>query len=246
MQRKLRYILFVVLLLFLIPLKIVKADDISTYHVYDEANILTDEEEETLSMEINEVEKQINGNLLIYTYSENDNIDYHVDSWYTNIFPLLNTSIKDGTFIYAINMETRTTLIIGYDAFDKYNFSDNSSIVTDSARYLSNEEYLKSCEYFIYNINSYRTMYIVKKVIIFLVVDFIIVFLIMFSLVHNSGGKRTTTFRNYLNKNKSTIYGERDIYLRKTVTKHAKSSSSSSGGHSSGGHSHGSGGHGHF
>jgi uncharacterized membrane protein YgcG len=205
----------------------------------DEADILTQEEEDYLNKLLDEKGKELDTNLVVYTFESDTYIDDYFHNWYTANH---NNTLK-GSIIYAINMKARNILICGYGNMDYLRFSDESDIVIDSASFLKTANYKDSIEYFANNISSSKNGYTLKMCLIFGAGNLILAIIIMAAIVCTAGGKVTVNHRNYIDKSKSRIFNNRDIYINTTTTKHKKQSSSSGG---SGGSSRGSGGHASF
>lgn len=223
--------IIIVFALFLINQNTVKA------YVDDECNALGDEYPYVESR-IQSFEKANECNVVLRLYDNYGDIKSQTDSWYNTIADSLK---YDRTIIFAINFATRETLIIGYDKYDWVDFNDNSSIVVDTAPYLTSEDYSGCIDVFLEMLPRHITTQKAIKASLIIIINLIIWNLIIFLISRNYGNKDTTTPQTYLTEN-SRIVGRRDIFLRKTVTKTRKSSSSSGGG----GHSHGHGGVGHF
>lgn len=223
--------------------------------IYDEANLLNYTEKMELQNLVDEYEKTTKMNIIIWTFYGNHGsnlsysdaeyyIDRDVEAWYDDLASRLNISKKDKTIIFAIDMSSRTTVIVGYDKLSNIDFSNNSSIVNATTSYLADGNYYKAIEYFITHAKDAVFEKYLGKVLIAFVISLIISIVVCSFLVMGSKGKQTTTLNTYLS-NKSRLVNKSDIFIKTDVRRVKKESSSSSGG-GGGGRSHGGGGHGHF
>lgn len=226
-----KFILFLIIALFLFKPINVSAG------IVDDADILTEAEEKELTVLLEKQEKNIKANIIVYTLNSNVYIDDAVDDWFVANCP----TKYDGSIIYAIDMKSRTTLIIGYDDMKHLSFGDDKGIVEKTASYLRTSDNAGSVRYFIDNIDEEISKQETIRLVVMGLINLAVSVFVMFCVVRNAGGKETVNHKDYVQLGKSRIFNRRDIYLRTEVHKTRKSSSSSGGSGRSG-----SGGHGHF
>lgn len=226
------FMIFAMLFLFIFNIKDVKAD------VYDEISLLTPEELQQISSEVDTYEKEHKYNVIVRFYNGSSySIDTETQNWYDNNYS--NLEYKSSV-VFMIDMLNRSTLIQAYDKLSYVDFTDDSYIVNKTSDYLAAANYKACITYFLKELNAEVRSQKTTTSAFIIIANLLIFNIGCFVIASNFGRKKTTIPENYIASNAQV--NQNNIFLRKTVTKTKKSSSSSS----SGGHSHGGGGHGHF
>lgn len=226
-------IIFLFTIIILFSTNPVKAD------LYDDISILTEEDKSYIEEQLNNYQNKHKYNVIVRFLDGSRDIELEMNEWYKTNYEYLE---YPDSIIYAINMDQGETLIKAYDSLDYVDFETDEGITDKTAAYLTIADYTGSIDCLLDELPGI----ISGQKLIILVLIFginLAIFNIGFFLIARTKGQNdTTTVNTYMNSN-SRITGRRDIFLRKTVTKTKKESSS---GGSSGGHSSGRGGRGHF
>ncbi len=232
MKNKSKFLLIILsfVLLFFINTKDVKA------YVDDEVDALGTDAV-YIDTRLQSFENAHRCNILFRLYNQYGDIDVQTENWYEKVKGNLE---YNKSIVFAVNFATRETIIVGYDGYDWVQFNDNSNIVLDTAPFLTREDYRGCIDTFIEELPEEIAVYKAIRIGIIFIISLIFWNVLIFAISRTYGNKDTTTENTYLSEN-SRILGRRDIFIRKTVTKVRKSSSSSGGGSS-----HGHAGHGHF
>lgn len=223
--------------------------------LFDNADILTDEEESTLKKYMEKVSEEKKTDIIIVT--TNDAEGMGPKEYAENFYDTHDFGYEDcyGTgLLYLINLDTSVTgsreiwITTTKDAMDYFNEKriDKSldSIINVLTKDEFNLNYYGSCNEFIGSVEKYMNVptftlpwYI--QIGISLVVAIIIVSI----LIYNSKGKKTITSTTYLKRESYSKNLVRDTFMYKNVTsRKIEKSSSSGGGSSRSGGSHGGGG----
>ena len=232
MKNKSKFLLIILsfVLLFFINTKDVKA------YVDDEVDALGTDAV-YIDTRLQSFENAHRCNILFRLYNQYGDIDVQTENWYEKVKGNLE---YNKSIVFAVNFATRETIIVGYEGYDWVQFYDNSNIVLDTAPFLTREDYRGCIDTFIEELPEEIAVYKAIRIGIIFIISLIFWNVLIFAISRTYGNKDTTTENTYLSEN-SRILGRRDIFIRKTVTKVRKSSSSSGGGSS-----HGHAGHGHF
>lgn len=232
MKNKSKFLLIILsfVLLFFINTKDVKA------YVDDEVDALGTDAV-YIDTRLQSFENAHRCNILFRLYNQYGDIDVQTENWYEKVKGNLE---YNKSIVFAVNFATRETIIVGYEGYDWIQFYDNSNIVLDTAPFLTREDYRGCIDTFIEELPEEIAVYKAIRIGIIFIISLIFWNVLIFAISRTYGNKDTTTENTYLSEN-SRILGRRDIFIRKTVTKVRKSSSSSGGGSS-----HGHAGHGHF
>lgn len=232
MKNKSKFLLIILsfVLLFFINTKDVKA------YVDDEVDALGTDAV-YIDTRLQSFENAHRCNILFRLYNQYGDIDVQTENWYEKVKGNLE---YNKSIVFAVNFATRETIIVGYEGYDWVQFYDNSNIVLDTAPFLTREDYRGCIDTFIEELPEEIAVYKAIRIGIIFIISLIFWNVLIFAISRTYGNKDTTTENTYLSEN-SRILGRRDMFIRKTVTKVRKSSSSSGGGSS-----HGHAGHGHF
>lgn len=201
--------------------------------IYDEADIFTESEEKELLNLLEKKEDEIKANLVIITTTSNGDVEELTKSKFRKNIP----NEYPGSITYGIQITSideygkfhGNTTIIGFDEMSNIKVSNEASIQVETDNLLKAGNYSKAAIYFINNINESIKSQKTVQTLITLGINLLIATAVMFVTVFNAGGKITVTHNNYLKLDKSRIFNQRDIYLRTTITKTKKASSSGSG-----------------
>lgn len=147
--------------------------------------------------------------------------------------------------LLTINMDpsNREVQVRGFGKAKRYINNKRAQSITDGmVSDLKSENYYEGMLFYLDRVDYYmnhKIAVLLPMLGCILLGSMLIASIIVFSMVHNAGGKDTTTCSTYLDTSTSKILAKRDIYTHTTTTR-TKKSSSSSGGSGGGGHSSGS------
>lgn len=232
-------------------------------YIYDEANLLTDEEEMELENLARKVRSQLNVFIAIITKEDGTDVADYASEFYQRIAA---QGITDA-LILTVDMEVREFYFVTHNRADELLYDDELDELYDTlGSYLSAEDFFTAFHAFIsaahdymlvpdmdesrtgegYSANPISTSGGTTEDNIFYLwwVQLIIAGLIAAGIVgymaYTAGGKVTVTEGTYLDHATSKIRSRRDIYLRTVVTKTKRTKSSNHSGGGFGGFSGGS------
>ena len=227
---------------------------VQTERVFDYADQLTDEEEESLRVLIAEKEDEIGCDIVLVTIndpsvaSDYDMMNYADDFYDDNMYGY-NEPWGDGA-LYLDNWAN------GYCWFStcggveyEYSTREIDELITDVCSIVNNDPYRAYKRY----VNSLSDTMSGKKdsvipMSIILVTAVLLTAIYVIIGVSQNKGKKTTTASTYISGGLPVFHDRRDVFLTKhTTSRHIQRSSGGGGGGgghhvSSGGHSHGGGG----
>lgn len=234
-------ILFMLVLFLLLPMQVYATSD---QKLYDYAELLNAEEVANIEALADQYSRENEVDIIILTTNDTggrDIVDY-MDDFYDETAPGFQRAHGD-TVILTLDMAERDVYIAGFKrAEDVINDQRASSIRQEITPALSAGDYVKAFTQFIEQTDYYWNV----KPIYFtwwfhLIVSIAVAAIVVGVMAYNSGGRKTTNPRTYLDENRSAVTRKRDLFIRKTVTKTKKPSNNSSGGGGGitrGGHSH--------
>lgn len=216
-------------------------------NVYDDADLLTDDEEVAISSRISEFEKDTKTSLIVCTIPT---LDGKTPSEYGRI-KCLDLGLKNSAIV-LVNMEydnpsNRNISILSFkddtskttNAYDNLTEERGTKIAKSISEYFTKGTYYKGISVAIdkiedkVNSNPINDNLFAKSWMQ-LIIAVVLATIIVSVMAINSGGKVTANQRTYLNQNTSRVLGSYDHYVRTSTTRHKReSSSSSSGGGSS-------------
>ncbi|WP_107838087.1 TPM domain-containing protein [Metasolibacillus meyeri] len=211
-----------------------------TQYIFDYANLLTTEEKKELEVLAKELSADYKTAFLILTVDGTDGkgIEQYMGDFYDNEAPGYNKP-HGNTVMMSIDMQERDVFLSGFKKGRIYLDAGRLAYIREQITpSLSAGDYYEAFSQFI--IESHDYMSYGPDGIIFQWwfqwgVALLLAAIIVGLMAYSSGGKMTTTERDYFNPNGSGITKKHDRYLRTTVTKTKKASSSSGGGSSGGG-----------
>lgn len=245
-------------LLLIVPLASdhVYANTQSKQRVFDDAELLTQEEIQNLEEAAEEHGANRETDFIILTTPDADGKDvkkYMQDTYDEEGFGY--DKEHGNTAVLAIDMESREFYLAGFYKAEKYLDSDRLDQIRDKITPdLANGDYYDAFYLFIETADKYmgyrpgiNPESIFLKTTFQLFVSLALAGIIVFSMAYNSKTKITTTPRTYRDEKTSKVLKKQDIFLRKSVTKTRKPQNNSSsgggrggggGGMTGGGHSH--------
>lgn len=234
--------------------------------VYDNADVLSGEEEKALEQLIAKRERQTGCDFVIVTINEpvlskfGYTGDYYweiamrnlADDFYDENHFGYDTTGGNGSLLLDnwYEGEAGTWLSTGGKVYERFSEEDIEQVLDavyekiETNPYEAYRAYVES----VYRKMSGKDDWLMKLLVVLLPAVVCIVFIS--ANIKPKAGEKTVNSRTYVNGGKAKMNEERDIYLRKTVSQRRIETSSSSGGHrggggghrSSGGFSHGGGG----
>lgn len=224
--------------------------------VFDDAELLTDEEIKSLEEIAHESSVNHETDFIILTTEDADGkkpTKYMQDKYDDMGF---GYDKKHGNAaVLIISMLERDVEFAGFYKAETYLDDDRLDMIRHKITPdLSNENYFRAFETFIKTGDKYmgyrpgvNPENILFKWWFQIIISLSIASIALGSMIYNSGGRVTTNAGTYRDSNRSRILKKRDRYLRKTVTKRRKPKPQNSGsgrggggggGMTSGGHSH--------
>lgn len=252
-------VLSVLLLVFLFAgLQDVDASDATKQRVFDDANILQEDDLSKLeeTAEVHSIDHQTDfivlttdegftqAELKRYVQDMYDEQGYGFDKKHGN------------TALLALDENSREVYIAGFYKAEKYLNNKRVELVLDEMMgALRSDNFYRAFDTFILTSSEYMQFSswvnpesILLKSSFQFIVALILAGAIVGTMAYNSSGKVTTNLNTYLDTQRTKVLQKRDRYIRTTVTKTRKPKNNSSsgggggGGRTSGGHSHSGGG----
>ena len=203
--------------------------------LYDYADILTPDEEESLLSDLNSSSLKFDMDVAIVTIQDTEGTD--LADYADIIWSKLGFS-EDGT-ILVVNMypSNREIFVQKYGKANDYISQKRAQYITDgmvsemkaSNYYDGLHEYIEQVNYFM---EHKRPITTTPTLLIEIFGSMFVSGIIVFIMVLSSGGTNTTDCNTYLDFSSSKVLAKRDIYTH-TTTKRRKRESSSSSGHGS-------------
>ncbi|KYG91280.1 hypothetical protein A0U40_15060 [[Bacillus] sp. KCTC 13219] len=211
-----------------------------TQYIFDYANLLTAEEKQELESLAKELSADYKTAFLILTVdgTNGKGIRGYMEDFYDNEAPGYNKP-HGNTAMLSIDMQERDVFLSGFKKAEVYLDDGRLSVIREELTpSLSNGDYYGAFRHFI--VASHEYMSYGPNSILFrwwfqLGAAILLAAIIVGLMAYSSGGRMTTTERDYFNPNGSGITKKHDRFLRTTVTKTKKPSSNSGGGSGGGG-----------
>ncbi len=227
--------------------------------VYDSADVLTDEEEDSLRQLIAEKEALIGCDLVLVTMRQpvegaqaQEIYDYRYTSWELNMQDIaddfydnhdygFNAPYGDGALILDnwYEGQSGTHLSTSGRIFEKFGDYEIDQALDRVSQYVESDPYkaYSACINYITDTmsGSHRSM---RSMVLLLAVFVPIAVAAIFvaTHLHSKEGKKTTTASTYIAGGKPVMNEKRDDFIRKSVSQRRIQTSSSAGGSHSGGH----------
>ena len=195
--------------------------------VFDDAGLLTDQEEQKLQDKIDKViDKEKTDVIILTTYFEHG----------SNSLSSANDFYESGKFgyeedlgtgvMFVIDMENRQiTVYTSGDAITYFTDRRIDTILDDVYSDVKDGDYYESCKTFLKYVERYmyldpgaREPMTAMGVLIRLLISVGVGALIVIPLVYRSGGKVTVNATNYFVSNSAHVNQENDYFVRKAVT----------------------------
>lgn len=214
-------------------------------HVCDEAGLYNSVQASELNEKCNEFSKEHDVNVVIVT-----------TKWYQDDAVHMARVISDnrdkcteqGRLVLFIDMYNRAYAIYSWenDSSDNYYISQGhrDKIISDMGSDMSADKYYEATLTFFEKSDKWVGYRLIGQWWFDIIIAVVISAIIVFPTVLAQGGKMTVSQRDYIKNPGTAIEASRDDYIRTTVTRVRRQSSS--GGHSGGGGGHGGGSGGHF
>ena len=222
-----------------------------TQYIYDDADVLTAEEEEQLESLASTLSAERNTAFIILTVdgTGGKSITEYMGEFYDKEAPGYDKP-HGSTAMLAIDLQERDVFLMGFKLAEEYLDNDRlETIRLDITSDLTDGYYYDAFLDFMYDAHDYMG-YLPGEVnpnsFFFqwwfqLIVSLVIATVVVSVMVSNSGGVVTVDGSTYIDNSQSSVVDRQDDYVRTTVTKVKKpddSDSGSGGGTTSGGHSY--------
>ena len=221
-----------------------------TQYIYDNADVLTAEEEQQLEDLASTLSAERNTAFIIVTVNGTDgrSIEQYMGDFYDEQAPGYDKP-HGNTAMLTIDLQERDVNLSGYKLAEKYLDADRlTTIREDITPDLSDGYYYDAFSSFLYKAHEYMGYppgEINPDSFFFqwwfqLAVSLVVAGIVVLIMISRSGGVVTVDGSTYIDQDHSGVVKRRDNYVRTTVTKQKKpdDSNSSGGGTTSGGHSY--------
>jgi len=195
--------------------------------VYDDADLLTDSQEQALADRISSYTAKYSCDIAIVTTSDagGKTSQAYADAYAEK---LGMSMIKEGYpgILFLIDMDNRQIYIsTSGQAIGYYSDSRVNTVLDDCYGPVSGQDYYGSCRAFLNGVHSYMGISPSKSgrmglfgILVRLAVSLAAGALITLLMVKRAGGRVTTTGATYLDASASRITGQTDRFINKTVT----------------------------
>ncbi len=221
-----------------------------TQYIYDDAGVLTEEEEEQLEALASKLSAERNTAFIIVTVNGTDgkSIEQYMGDFYDKQAPGYDKP-HGNTAMLTIDFQERDVYLSGFMLAKEYLNNDRlETIRLDITQDLTDGYYYDAFSDFIYSAHEYMG-YAPGEVnpnsFFFqwwfqLAVSLVIAAIVVIIMVSRSGGVVTVNGSTYIDNNQSGVVKRQDNYVRTTVTKQKKpdDSNKSGGGMTGGGRSY--------
>ncbi|MEI3614423.1 TPM domain-containing protein [Pseudogracilibacillus sp. SO30301A] len=235
------FILFLIAFIFLSTfLSIETQAESSKQRVFDDANLLSDNEVKELEKLAAEFSDKRNTEFIIVTVEESEkNLQIYMDDFYDERYGENDENVA----MLGLNMKKRDVVLSGYSDMHRKLDPDRLTIIREKiTSSLSNGDYFNAFESFITlsakymqyreGVNPANPLF---NTWVQIGVAIAIAASIVWLMARSVEPKATTTSATYRDMDRTKILGKRDRYIRTTVTKRRKPKQSSSGGGRGGG-----------
>ncbi len=239
-----KMLLFVLAVLFLLmPFhSIVSAQSTNQQQfVYDYANVLTSEEKAQLESLSSKLSEERNTAFLIITLNESNNQDIveYTKDFYDEQAPGYDKK-HGNTAMLVIDLQQRDVFLSAFKKGKVYLGNNRLTKIRETITpELSAGNYYEAFTSYLnltHEYMGYKPDHLFFKWWFQLIVSICVGLIVVAIMAYRSGGKVTVSARDYLNSGESSVVGQRDQYVRTTVSK-VKKPSNKGGGTTGGGHS---------
>ena len=221
-----------------------------TQYIYDDADVLTAEQEEQLEALASELSAERNTAFIIVTVNGTDgkSIKKYMSDFYDEQAPGYDKP-HGNTAMLTIDLQERDVHLFGFKLAEEYLDDDRletirldiTSDLTDGYYYDAFSDFIKAAHKYMgyapgeVNPNSFFFQWWFQ-----LAVSLVVAAIVVFIMVSRSGGVVTVDGSTYIDNSQSGVVERKDDYIRTAVTQEKKpdDSDSSGGGTTSGGHSY--------
>jgi uncharacterized protein len=217
--------------------------------IFDEADLLTDEEESKLETVIDSYTDRYDCDIAVVTTSDAEGLtaQEYADQYAEDIGQSMSSDGRAG-ILFLIDMDNRYIHIatqgqaIGYYSDDRIN-----SILDDCYNKIVEEDYYGACRCFLKGVYSYMGRSVsqgarmgLSGILIRLAIALAAGGGITAAMAARSGGRVTDSASDYTDQNQSSLTGRQDVFVNRTVTHHVivHDDNSRGGGGGGGGSSH--------
>ncbi|WP_405100529.1 TPM domain-containing protein [Oceanobacillus sp. FSL H7-0719] len=241
MMQLLRQSILCILFFLFLGVSTISAD---VQRIYDDANLLTDEEIADLEEKAAVYYDEWKTDFIVIT--SNDADGKHIKDFmgdFTDDLAEQFDRAQDNMVVITMNMKTRDFYVSGFGIGKKY--LDDKRIddtVNKISPFLSKGDYYKAFDTFFDWTENYLGVStdinpnsLFFNTFVQLAIAIGLAGLIVFFMAYSSGGRVTVTNNTYMDHENTRVVRQHDRFIRKTVTKRKKPSNNSSGGGRPGG-----------
>lgn len=236
MKKLMKLSIFFMLLFLFIGESSISAD---VQRIYDDANLLTDEEVADLEEKAAVYYDEWETDFIILTTNDADgkDIKQYMGDFTDELAEKFNRT-EDNMVVLTMDMKSRDVTVNGFGLGEKYVDNKRSeSIRNKITPDLSNENYYDAFILFFESSHEYLGITpgmnpdsIFFNTYIQLAIAVVLAGVIVFFMAYNSGGRVTVSGKTYMDQENSRVISKSDRYIRKTVTRTKKPSNNNSGG----------------
>ncbi|WP_306345154.1 TPM domain-containing protein [Lederbergia ruris] len=222
--------------------------------IYDDAELLTEQETEQLEVLAEEYSVKRETDFIILTTNDTEGkyVVKYMQDFYDEKGPGYDKK-HGNTAILTVDMQHREIYLAGFYKAEKLLNDDRLDLIRDKITpAMKNEDYFTAFQTFILTADEYMGIRfglspdnLLFQLWFQAAVSIGLGVLIVGGMAYNSGGRVTINNKTYEDSSTSRVVNRRDQYIRTTTTKRRKPQSNSGGGSSGGGGGRTSGGHSH-
>ena len=230
--------------------------------IYDEANLLSDDDEASLLTKLEKYSEKYSADIAIVTTNDAGGLtaQAYADAYAEKIGQSMSRDEYPG-ILFLIDMDNREIYMAtqgqAMNYYDDYRINE---VLDDCYAYITDGDYKGTCDAFLKGVRDYMGRSTSKSarmdgfgVLIRLIIAIVIGAVVTFAMVFRRGGRVTTNSRTYFDASGSHMDVQEDRFMNRTVTRrHIEKPKGGGGGHggsggggvhmSSGGGTHGGGG----
>lgn len=243
-------IMMAVFVILLIPGNVLAASgtsdrDSSAGGIFDEADLLTDSEEQALLEKLEKYSEKYEADIAIVTtdYAGGKTAQAYADAFAEKIGQSMTQEDYPG-ILFLMDMDNREIYIATQGkAIGWYDSRRIDRILDDCYNHIIDGEYKATCDAFLEGVRDYMGLEPGKSarmgilgVLVRLLIALAVGAAATFAMVHKRGGRVTAGAAAYFNAAQSHLDGQQDRFINRTITRrHIPKPQNNGGGHSGGG-----------
>src|SRR5699024_8638795 len=208
-------------------------------YIYDEADLLTETEEEELAALAEKNSEQHETDFLILTTKDvgDQDVEEYMGDFYDDTAPGYDQP-HGNTVLFTLDMQNREMYLAGFQKGEEYLSNERIELVLDQVfPLIAEENYAQGFGQYITTASDYMrykpgvnpenpfyTWWVQLGIAVLLAGA------VVFFMAYRSGGKVTTTPRTYMDHHNTKVNRRRDRYVNRSVTRRKKPENNNKGG----------------